>query len=72
MTSFIADPKDYIGTHRYSAAPVFEVCDCHEVCQALIPADVAPDNGHEPRHAYTVPGYPYLVYVRGIRVEATP
>jgi hypothetical protein len=68
MTSFIADPKDYIGTHRYSADPVFQVCDCDEVCRALIPADVAPDNGHVPRHAYTVPGFPYVTYIHGVRV----
>jgi hypothetical protein len=70
VTSFIADPKDYIGTHRYSAAPVFEVCDCHEVCGAVFRVDdVAPDNGHEPQHAYTVPGFPYVTYVGGVRVE---
>ena len=69
MTSFTADPKDNIGTHRYSADPVFEVCDCHEVCGAVFRVDdVAPDNGHEPQHAYTVPGFPYVTYVHGVRV----
>jgi hypothetical protein len=70
MTSFVENPQDYLGAHRYhSTAPVFQVCDCHEVCGATFRVDdVAPDTGHEAKHA-AVPGFPYLVYQHGIKVQ---
>ena len=84
---FIEDPADYVGSHRYTAMPVFERCKCEPNCIALIGSDQNPrpfwwEYGErhaapvtasvvEPRHGYTVPGYPYLVYVSGIRVEVT-
>jgi hypothetical protein len=82
MTSFIADPADFLGetvTVRHSLADDrgIKVCDdqLHPGCAALVWAD-GPlagrdvDSDHQPRHAYITPGFPYLVYVQGIRVEA--
>lgn len=42
MTTFTENPTDYIGTHRYTATPVFERCRCSRDCVALIGSDQNP------------------------------
>ena len=83
MTSFLENPADYLGEsvtvrHALVGDRGIKVCDCDEVCASLVIAD-GPlagrdvrdpwDPPYQPRHDYAVPGYPYLVYVSGIRVE---
>ena len=86
MTSFLENPAAYLGEsvtvrHALVGDRGIKVCDDPEhLCSgALVIAD-GPlagrdvrdpwDPPYQPRHDYAVPGYPYLVYVSGIRVEA--
>lgn len=54
MTTFTENPQTYIGTHRYTAAPVFERCRCSRDCIALIGTDQNPRpvwSEYRPLHA---------------------
>jgi hypothetical protein len=57
MTSdYKLDPADYVGTHRYTAVSVMDVCRCHPDCNARVfshqnPAGDVHGDEYQPRHA---------------------
>lgn len=44
MTAYVEDPADYIGTHRYSATPVTELCG-KDGCLAFVSSDESHRDG---------------------------
>lgn len=56
MTTYLVDPADYIGTHRYTATSVMDECRCHPDCNARLfedrnPAGEVHGYEYEPKHA---------------------